>query len=182
MSNFICGSLRTVDLDDSATIAMAKRIYAETARLGIAIQMGTTAFSENSPDIANLPDDAIRKASIFAASKIEGNLIFNLLANPLSNNGGSLLHDLNYPFGKDPEDAPLIKFMKWLLNSGSFDSAAIYIELDTVLMEIAGELEHDPDEPYNEFKCTKEEFLENLHEYFPRKQDGGGEGLFIIQI
>ncbi len=127
MTNFICGSLRTVDLDDSATTAIEKQNYAETARLEIAIQLARTTFSEN------LPDDAIRKASIYAASKIEGNLLFNLSNNPLSNLGHDLLNDLNVFDNKDPEEAPLMKFMKWLLNSGCFDMAAIYIELDTIL-------------------------------------------------
>lgn len=182
MTDFICGSLRTVNIDEGETISVSKQIYAEAARLGIAIQLGTTASSVNLPDIANLPDVSIRKASIYAASKIEGNLIFNLLSHPLSNNGGSLLHDLNFWFGKDPEEAPLMKFMKWILTSGSFDSAAIYIELGDILMEIAGELSHDPDEEYEETRCTKEDFLQNLREYYPRRTEGKGEGLFIIQI
>ncbi len=176
MSNFICGSLKTSDPDHTATVVAAKQIYAETARLGIAIQLATTTFSEN------LPDVTIQKACLYAASKIEGNMIFNLLDDPLSNLGDELLNDLNIWDNKDPEEAPLMRFIKWLFDMESFDSAAIFIELDTILMEIAGELEGEPDEEYEEISCTKEEFLQNLREYFPRTTRGEGEGLFIIQI
>ncbi len=175
MSNFICGSLKTTDPEDNATVVVAKQMYAETARLGIAIQLATTTLSEN------LPDATIRRACLYAASKINGNLIFNLLDDPLSNLGDELLNDLNIWDSKDPEEAPLMRFMKWLLDMKCFDSAAIFIELDTIMMEIAGELD-GPDEEYEEISCTKEEFLQNLREYFPRTTKGEGEGLFIIQI
>lgn len=91
------------------------------------------------------------------------------------------MNDLNIWDSKDPEEAPLMRFMKWLLDMKCFDSAAIFIELDTILMEIAGELD-GPDEEYEEISCTKEEFFQNLREYFPRTTKGEGEGLFIIQI
>jgi len=176
MGIFICGSLRTVDIDDSATIAIAKQIYAETVRLEIAVQLADTTYIEN------LPDEGIRNACVWAASKIEGNLIFNVLVNPLSNNQGDLMNDLNIWDNKDPEEAPLMKFAKWLLSSERFDSAAIFVEDGAILYEIGGILPRDPDEQYDETKCTREEFLQNLREYFPRKTEGGGQGLFIIQM
>lgn len=183
MTTHICGSLRTANTDESDPVSIAIQIYAETARWGFAIQLAETISGVKFPDSANLPDVSIRKACLYAASKIDGNLIFNLLDNPLSNTGHGLLDDLNPWFGKNPEDAPLMKFMKWLLTSEYLDSAAVYIEEADILMEIAGELIHDP--PYeldDEFECTKEEFFQNLHEYFPRKTEGKGEGLFIIQM
>ena len=107
MSNYICGSLKTASHDENATVDVAKQISAETSQLGMAVQLSITHSSDN------IPCAFIRKACIYAASKIEGNLIFNLLTNPLSNLGDELLDDLNPWFGKDPEDAPLMKFMKW---------------------------------------------------------------------
>jgi hypothetical protein len=175
MSDYICGSLKTANHDESAEIDIAKQINAKASQLEMAIQLAYTRFSKN------IPSDFVRKVCIYAASKIEGNLIFNLLTDPLSNLGSELLDDLNPWFGKDPEDAPLMKFMKWLLTSKFLDSAAIYIEDADILIELAEDLDHVIDE-LNVEEVSAEKFLQYLREFYPREVTEPVEGLFIIQI